>query len=121
MVSVSQRCDTPNPRLLSAKGRALWGPNLGDFWSPSSSAWGYVGFMGLSQPLSAAGDAVTALCAGALNSPGAQSAFHPGEITSAQEMSCEVLAVQGKQAIRNYISINARLALFITLCITMNV
>lgn len=124
-MSVSQHCDIPNPQLPNAKGRALWDPlhwpNLGDLWSPSSSAWGYVGFVGLSQPLSAAGDVVTALCAGALNSPGVQSAFHAGEITNAQEMSCEVLDVQGKQAIRNYISMNARLALFITLCITMNV
>lgn len=54
------------------------------------------------------------------DSPGVQSAFHPGEVTSSQKISCEVLAVQGKQAIRNYIYINARRA-FITLCITTNI
>lgn len=48
------------------------------------------------------------------DSPGVQSVFHPGEITSSQKISCEVLAVQGKQAIRSYIYINARRTLFIT-------
>ena len=88
---------------------------LGDLWSAAApSAQAFVGFCGAAD---ASGRSRGGFVCRSPDSPGVQSAFCPGAITSSQEISCEVLAVQGKQAIRSYIYINARHAL----CIAMNV